>query len=609
MRNDAPNLPLVSIDLFNGPRLGRTRDHSSPAPEECARGANRGRSVAVIGAGPGGLAAAMQLAAAGAGVIIYEALPMIGGRSRRITLGDFSFDCGPTFFMMPWVLEEILAACGTTLSRIAETSRLDPMYRLILGRPGGEPITLETTQDLARMRERIGAIDAADAAAFDRFIVDNRSKLARLTPVLRSPVRSILDLLSVDGLKAGASLRPWRSVADDLARRFRHPQVRLALSFQTKYLGMSPYECPELFSILPFIEYEYGIWHPRGGCNALMHGMAAQCEAMGVEIRTSSPVERIHFEGRRAAGVVVDGTVLRHDHVVVNADAAWALKNLVPEALRTDSAVPGRFAERSLGPIARAAGIARPAGVESDADIDARPCSCSTFMLYLGVKGEVTLPHHTIYTSPAYESNLADISRNGTLSSDPSMYCCNPSITDLTLAPRGASSLYVLVPVPNARPGFSKIDWRTEAPRMRERALDQLDRVFGIGDLRSRIEVERIVTPLDWQAERINHGATFNLAHGYSQMLHRRPQHKLPSFEGLWLVGGGTHPGSGLPVIFLSSTITTRLLCGELGVTHPMDEPFSRTRYARDRDPHLRKLPADSGAALASVAGVEAGRT
>lgn len=567
------------------------------------------RTIAVVGAGPGGLAAALQLASAGASVTLYEARTEIGGRSRRITLGDYGFDCGPTFFMMPWVLEEILAACGTTLSDLVEMTRLDPMYRLLLGRPDSEPLTLDTTQNLACMRDRIASIEPRDGPAFDRFILENRAKLDRLTPILRSPVRSLLDLISREGMRAGMALRPWRSVADDLARRFRHPQVRLALSFQTKYLGMSPYQCPELFSILPFIEYEYGIWHPRGGCNTIFAGMAAHAARMGVQVRTNAPVQQIAFEGRRAVGVIVDGALHRHAHVVVNADAAWALKHLVPEALRTAPEVPGRHAERVLGGAARLLGIGRPAGVESDVEIDARPCSCSTFMLYLGVRGEVPLPHHTIYTSPDYESNLADISLNGTLSGDPSMYCCNPSPIDPTLAPRGASSLYVLVPVPNAKPGFSRIDWAVEAPRLRERTLDQLERVFRVGDLRRRIEVERMVTPLDWQAERINHGATFNLAHGYTQMLHRRPQHKLPSFDGLWLVGGGTHPGSGLPVIFLSSTITTRLLCAEMGLEHPLDAQEPRSRYARPRVPHLRKLPADPGTALAPVAGVEAGRT
>lgn len=596
-----------------------SRTPSVPATtSQLPSGSRRSDSVAVVGAGPGGLAAALQLAAAGLDVTIYEAQPEIGGRSRRIMLGDFAFDCGPTFFMMPWVLEEIVATCGSTLSELVELTRLDPMYRLLLGRTGAAPISLDTTQDLAMMRSRIEAIEPRDGAAFDRFISDNRAKLAKLTPVLRRPIRGVRDLMNVDGLRAGLALRPWRSVADELARRFKDPHVRLALAFQSKYLGMSPYECPELFTILPFIEYEYGIWHPTGGCSELFRALAALCRSMGVEIRCGAPVERILFEGRRARGVVVAGEPHAHDHVVVNADAAWALKHLIPESLRMAPEARGGRAARMLSGAAerllgrsrsRMLGLGPLAGVESDADIDARPASCSTFMLYLGVRGELPLPHHTIYTSAAYPSNLQDISTHGRLSPDPSMYCCHASATDATLAPRGSSSLYVLVPVPNAKPGFSKIDWAVEAPRLREKALDQLEHVFGIGDLRGRIEAERIVTPLDWRAERINHGAAFNLSHTYGQMLHCRPRHKLPTFEGVWLVGGGTHPGSGLPVIFLSSTITTRLLCAELDRPHPMDEPLPPPRYARPRESHVRKLSADPGAPLAPVTGVDAGRT
>ena len=210
--------------------------------------------VAIVGAGPGGLAAAIILAASGASVHVYEAQPIVGGRSRRLTLdgppGQFHFDVGPTFFMMPYVLDEILASAGSKLSERVELQRLDPMYRLLLGRPGQEPITLDTTQDLRLMEQRLSAIEPHDGPAFLKFISDNRRKLEAMTPLLRSPIRSVLDLFTVDNMRAGSQLRPWQSLYDHLRGYFKHPQIRLALSFQSKYLGMSPFECPELFSIL-----------------------------------------------------------------------------------------------------------------------------------------------------------------------------------------------------------------------------------------------------------------------------------------------------------------------------------------------------------------------
>ena len=520
------------------------------SPASTASAGGRTRSVAVIGAGPGGLTTAMLLAAAGFGVTVYEAHDVVGGRTRRIELGDYRFDCGPTFFMMPYVLEEIFAATGRRLSDYAELKRLDPMYRLLIGQPEGAPLTIDTTQDIARMSRQLSAIDPNDGPAFERFIRDNRKKLEAMTPVLRNPIRGIGDLMNMDGLKAGLALRPWQSLYDHLKGYFRNEGVRLAMSFQSKYLGMSPFQCPELFSILPFIEYEYGIWHPIGGCNALVRAMAEAVEEMGGEVRCGAPVQSIAFDGRKACGVMVDGTLHRHDHVVVNADAAWALKNLIPDSMRP----------RAL----------------KDATLDSKRYSCSTFMMYLGVEGTVDLPHHTIYTSRSYVENLKDISERGTLSQDPSTYVCNPSRIDPTLAPAGHSSLYVLVPTPNDKPGECKVDWHWAKGELRERTMCQLEQVFGLTDIRSRIRAERLVTPADWKSERIANGATFNLAHNIGQMLHRRPHHRLQGFDNLWMVGGGTHPGSGLPVIFLSSEITTRLLCEEEGVRNPLSDHGAR---------------------------------
>lgn len=500
--------------------------------------------VAVIGAGPGGLAVAMLLAASGVKVTVYEAMDRVGGRTSRVTLRDgqnraFHFDRGPTFFLMPYVLEEIFSATGRSLYDYADLSRLDPMYRLVLGREGKDSLIVETTQDLDRMSAQLETIEKGAGAEFQRFIRDNRKKLDAMTPLLRRPIKSVLDLISLDAMKCAPILEPHRSVNSLLGKYFDDPLVKISLTFQSKYLGMSPYECPSLFSILPFIEYEYGIWHPKGGCNALMHAMAEVCREMGVEIRTGAPVEKIAFRGRRATGVVVDGQTHAHEHVVVNADATWAMKNLIPESVRRSQ--------------------------DSDANLDAKKYSCSTYMLYLGVDGEVELPHHTIYVSRDYEGNLKDITERGRLTEDPSTYVCNPSATDPTLAPSGCSALYVLVPTPNAKAG---IDWKQADAIVRERAMHAMEREMGIERIRERVVCEQRITPDDWRGHHINFGATFNLAHNLGQMLHKRPHHELQGVEGVWMVGGGTHPGSGLPVIFLSSQITAKLLCERVGATY-----------------------------------------
>lgn len=520
--------------------------------------------VAIVGAGPGGLATALLLAARGVSVTVYEAQERIGGRTQRLTAGDYNFDMGPTFFLMPHVLEEIFAAAGRKLEDYVQMHRLDPMYRLVVGQnnggaredievSSGGDITIDATQDLNEMRKRLAAIHPADGEAFEKFIADNRAKLNAAEPILRRPIRSVLDLVRLDALKALPHIQPTRSVQQLNDKYFSHPAVRLAVGFQSKYLGMSPYDCPSLFTILPFIEYEYGVWHPVGGCNALMAGMVKLLEELGGTIETNTPVEALEFNGKQVTGVTLGGAgqgrTESFEHVVINADATWALKKFFPASLR---------------------------GKQTDTAIDNRKYSCSTYMLYLGVEGKVDLPHHTIRIAPNYEQNLQDIGRDhgkaGSLTDDPSFYVCNPSAIDPTLAPEGHSALYILLPTPNT---CSDIDWAAEADTLRTRVLDRIKEVLGL-DLTGRIREEMAIRPDDWRAMNINHGATFNLAHSLDQMLHKRPLHRVPHAKGAYMVGGGTHPGSGLPVIFLSAQIVTDILLKDLALpTLPPGEALS----------------------------------
>ncbi len=492
------------------------------------------RRIVIVGAGPGGLASAMLLAAAGAEVTILERLDRIGGRTASLRTGDgFRFDMGPTFFLYPRILEEIFAACGRRLRDEVELTRLDPQYRLIF--EGGGDIA--ATADPARMKQQIAAIAPGDADGFDRFMSDNRCKFDAFTPILQRPFNSALDLLSPSLLKAAWHVRPWASVEGDLKRYFKDPWVRLAFSFQAKYLGMSPFQCPSLFTILSFLEYEYGVFHPTGGCGAVMEAMARVARQMGVRIRTGEAVEQMLFEGNRCIGARTAHGEYRADAIVVNADFAHAMRHLVPNRLRR------RW---------------------TDERIEKKRFSCSTFMLYLGIDGlEEELAHHTIFLSRDYRDNIADIEAHRRLSDNPSFYVQNAGVTDPTLAPAGHSTLYVLAPVSHEHPN---IDWQRETPHYRQLMLERLS-ALGIQDLERRIRYEKVLTPVDWRSQMaIHRGATFNLTHNLGQMLHRRPRNRFEDVDGVYLTGGGTHPGSGLPVIFESARISSRLLMDDLGM-------------------------------------------
>ena len=472
----------------------------------------------------------MLLAKAGRRVTVLERLPHVGGRTSTIQQGGFRFDLGPTFFLYPRPLEMIFEAVGRDLRAEVEMVRLDPQYRLVFG-AGGE---LLATPNLAQMERAIAAVSPADAPAFRRFLDDNRTKLSLFKPCLENPFLGWRDVLSWRLLKLLPKLRPWSSLDGELSRYFSDPRIRLAFSFQSKYLGMSPFQCPSLFSILSFLEYEYGVFHPLGGCGAVTKAMARVAQDLGVDIRLDEGVEEICFQGRRATGVRTRNGIMEADAVVVNADFARAMTRLIPNNLRR------RW---------------------TDERIAKKRFSCSTFMMYLGIEGRYDhLAHHTIYMAADYARNLDEIENRFVLSEDPSFYVQNACATDPSLAPPGKSTLYVLIPVPHQN---AQVDWTRERDRFRALALRQLAKV-GVEGVERRICSERIVTPADWDhCYEIHKGATFSLAHNLGQMLHLRPRNRFEDLQSVYLVGGGTHPGSGLPVIFESARITAKLILNE----------------------------------------------
>lgn len=493
------------------------------------------KRVTIIGAGPGGLASALLLRHAGFEVTIIERMDRVGGRTSAIEEEGFRFDRGPTFFLYPRILQEIFRTIGRELETEVPMVRLDPQYRLVFGQDG----SIDATHDVAKMQEEIAKFSLADAARLPDFLNENRTKLESFAPILESEFGSWTRLFSRDMLKLLPLVRPWRNLDADLKTFFKDPRIRLAFSFQSKYLGMSPFQCPSLFTILSFLEYDHGVFHPIGGCARVSERMGEIAQEMGVEIRLGEEVQEILFSGKRAIGLATDRGRQTFDALVINADFAQAMTKLVPEDVRPKW---------------------------NDHKIETRKYSCSTYMLYLGVRGKVDAPHHSIYFSNEYVKNIEDIAINYKLPDDPSFYLENPCITDPSMAPEGMSSLYLLIPVSHMH---ETINWTQETMRFREVAYQQLERI-GLKDVKERVVFEKIFTPADWKEQmEVYRGATFSMAHNLMQMLHLRPNNRFKELDGVYLVGGGTHPGSGLPVIYSSARISSRLLCEDFGV--PVD--------------------------------------
>ncbi|MER2258882.1 MAG: phytoene desaturase family protein, partial [Priestia megaterium] len=308
---------------------------------------------------------------------------------------------------------------------------------------------------------------------------------------------------------------------------------------------MSPWECPGAFSILSFMEHAYGIFHPIGGVNQLSQAMAKVVEEHQGHIHLNQGVQKLWIENKRVKGIILEnGERIGADDVIINGDFAHAMTNLIDEgALK-------KYAVKKL---------------------EKKKYSCSTFMIYLGIdKQYKDLPHHTIVFAEDYKKNVEEITKTLALSEDPSIYIQNPGVTDPTLAPEGKSALYILAPVPN---NFSGVNWDEKQKDFRDAVLKIVEKKTGFKDLESHIEVEKIISPKQWEEDVLVYkGATFNLGHQLTQMMVLRPHNKFEELENCWLVGGGTHPGSGLPTILESSRITTKLILKRDGQL--LNEPF-----------------------------------
>lgn len=490
------------------------------------------KRVIVVGAGVGGLAAAIRLRHAGYEVALYEKEPRVGGKMNRIEEDGYTFDVGPTIVMMPELYREVFALCGKDPDEYIPMERIEPM--LEIGFSPTEKLAL--SNNLSDLTAALEAISEDDAQGYFAYLADlyKKYRIAK-DNFLQRPFRKPSDFYNPKSLLAGFRLHTLGDAYSSVSRHVKDDRLRKALAFQTLYIGISPYEGPSLYMIIPMIELLYGVWFMKGGMYAMAQAMERLFVELGGEVHTSCPVEKIAVENKTAQGVIVDGMLRSADYVVCNADFPYAVKSLVDE------------------PAAR--------GTYTPEKIDSMDYSCSCFILYLGLnKHYSTDLVHSIRFAPDFQKNIADIFENEIFPDDPSFYLYAPSSLDADLAPEGAQTLYVLVPVP---PLSDKApDWTDdEVARYRERTLDLIERETPYTDIRRHIAFEKIYTPLDFR-ERFNAycGATFGLRPTLFQSNYWRPHNKASDCEGLYFCGSSTHPGAGVPIVLMSAKLAAEEL-------------------------------------------------
>lgn len=483
------------------------------------------KKIIVIGAGPGGLSAALMLQSKGFDVTLIEKDERVGGRSKKLSLGDFHFDLGPTFLMYIDVLKQVFSRSGYDLEKEVNLIKLDPLYKLIF-----KDHTLELSADLKKNINMYESLKPGLGSAYQSWINDQTQKMSKIKTILEKPFPNALHLLRSDVLKAVPVAHPFKSVYRLLKTYDNDDHFIHSLSFQAKYLGMASYQAPSIFTILPYLEHVTGLYHVLGGLNHINEVMAKLFKEKGGTLRTQTKVIKVLVDKHHVQGVELEsGEQIISDVVVMNADFAYAMTQL--------------FDQKDLRKYKKN-------------KVEKKKYSVSTWMMYLGINQKLDLPHHEIIFSDDYNQYLKDL-MNGKMTKDLSIYIHNPSVIDETLAPKGKSSVYILLPVPNLKHGY---DWDKESPDLREFVFNRIKEKHNL-DLRSKIEVEKVYTPHDWMIhEHVYQGAVFNLAHGLDQMLFLRPHNQFEDVKGIYLVGGGTHPGSGLPTIYQSALIADDLI-------------------------------------------------
>jgi phytoene desaturase len=499
-----------------------------------------GRHIVIVGAGPGGLSAAINLAGQGFRVTVVEKERTPGGRMRGLTLGEhgeYAVDTGPSILQLPGVLEAIFRRSGKRLEDYVTLLPVEPNTRVHFW----DGTHLDTSRHPERMAAEVAKFGPEKAEGLHRWLAEAREKYGIAYEKFIATSAGSLGYYAPWRLAPTLRFKPWQTLYRHLDGFFHDDRITYALAYPSKYLGLHPTTCSSVFSVIPFLELAFGVWHVKGGFRELARGMMRCAEDLGVTFRMGTAVERVRTDAGRAVGVKLQGgEVLEADAVVVNADLAYAAKNLLPAEERAGTRM-------------------------SDGALEKAKYSCSTFMAYYGLDTTYSeLPHHLIYLSEnarrtdrdALEDRHVDVE-------DPPFYVCNPGATDASVgAPKGHSTLYVLVPTPNtARP----VDWADTERKLRERIPEMLEKV-GLKGVRQHLRAERYFTAETWRDDfHVFRGAVFNLSHTWLQLGPLRPNVKSPHIEGLYWVGGGTHPGSGLLTIMESANIAADYLTREAG--------------------------------------------
>jgi phytoene desaturase len=490
------------------------------------------KSVIVIGAGIGGLTAAIHLARRGLRVIVIEKNAQAGGRCDRFSRGGHHFDTGPTLLLLPRLYEAEFAALGASVHDMLDLQRVDPTYHLVFD--DGQRLAL--TSDLKSMQEQLEAFEPGSFQGLLRYLDEgHRHYHLGLEKLVNRDFRKAADFFSLDNLPLLYRLKPLVNHYGNMAAYFDDPRLKAAFTFQDVYMGLSPFEAPATFSMMPYAELAHGVWYPRGGMYQVVEALMALARAAGVEFAFNASVERIDVNGQRARGVVAEGQPLEADAVLANADLPYVYQQLLPHDEQARALASKRY-------------------------------SCSVISFFWGVdKPYEMLNPHTLFLADDYRENFTSIITDLGLPANPSLYLHAPARLDPAMAPPGEDTLIAIVPVGHLSENGEQ-DWAERRDQARRHVLRRLS-ALGITDLEAHIKFETTFTPLSWRKRyNLAKGSTHGLCHNLTQLGYFRPDFQHPRYRNLYFVGASTRPGTGLPTAMVSGRQSAQRLLDHLEI-------------------------------------------
>lgn len=489
------------------------------------------KKVIVIGAGVSGLASACRLQKDGYDVTLYEKFDKVGGKMNQIKENGFTFDVGPTILMMKDLYKEVFEYCGKNPDDYLEMTKLDPMLNLYFSRDK----KMKFTTDLEELISSLEKISRKDTEGYLSFLAEiyKRYNVA-IDSFITKPFRKWSDFYNPKSLVDALKLKTFSDAYSEIGKFVEDEDLRKSLAFQTLYIGISPYQGPSLYTIIPMIELFYGVYFLKGGMYSMAKSMEKLFLELGGEIKLNSEVDEILIKDKKAIGIKIDNEKILSDYVLCSADFPWAMKNLIKD-------------EKNRGKY-------------TDKKIDDMEYSCSCLLFYWGVDKEYDDKCvHSIYFAKDFNKNIDDIFKDGIPADDPSFYIYRPSIIDKNLAPEGNEAFYILVPVPETSMYDEWTDENIE--NYKNKIIKLIKENTEFKDIDEHIVYENRYTPKDFENNfNAYNGATFGLKPTLLQSNYFRPHNKFKYLDNLYFCGSSTHPGAGVPIVLQSAKLATEEL-------------------------------------------------